>query len=112
MDLSIITYFVPIRAVIGDNEPVTLEIKINANSAFCGYLEIITPLLLGFDKLCYQHLIRKKINIESQKDASFKFKIYHKDRIKEGIYPIKIKVYNQNIKKELVANLRVIKRKS
>ena len=106
--INISTYFIPIRAVIGDDDPVNLEISIYSDSDFSGYLEVITPLLLGFDKLCYQHAIRKKINIEKQNKATFRFKIYHKDRIKEGLYPIKIKVFNNKIKKEVTTNLRVI----
>ncbi len=109
--INISTYFVPIRAVIGDDEPVTLEITIYSDSDFLGYLEIITPLLLGFDRLCYQHAIRKKIEIKKQEKSVFKFKIYHKARIKEGLYPIKIRVFNNKIKKEIETNLRVIKRK-
>ncbi len=109
--ITISTYFIPIRAVVGDTKPVTLEISIRSNSDFSGYLEVITPLLLGFDKLCYQHAIRKKLDIKKQEKEIFKLKIYHKDRIKEGLYPIKIRVFNNKIKKEIITNLRVIKRK-
>ena len=110
----------PIRMVLGQKTPVVLDVIIqnSENESKLASVSVKTPDLLGFDNVALIKEQRKRIGfVKAKAEKTVPFTIYGSPLIKEGSYPIQIKLrvhpidrYDKTDEEQnATVNLRVIR---
>ena len=116
--LNVMMRLNPIRYVIGQKTPITLNVILRNNSdeTELASVAVKTPTFLGFDKSSLTKEKRARVDyIKPQQEKIIPFPIYARHDIKEGVYSVSITVkthperYDRvKEEKQLNTNIRVI----
>jgi hypothetical protein len=96
---KITTNFAPIRIIAGQKDPVILNIYIKnlAESSKMATVFIKTPTALGFDRMGLAREVRRRVPvIKENTEKTIPIVLYPRSTIKEGEYPVNIKVLMHN----------------
>ena len=93
--LKISTNFSPIRLIEGQTDPVVLNIYLRNSDEGSKLVSMLVkvPFSLGFDRMGLSRENRKRIGyVKPEAEKTIPVMLYPKHSIKEGLYPIEIKI--------------------
>jgi len=89
------TRFTPIRMIVGQKDPVTLDVVLKNNSTEEVLSTVIVklPSGLGFDLSGITREKRQRIDyVKPNEDKTVSFRIYPRHNVEEGQYPVTVSI--------------------